>query len=73
MDAESIADIVLAARVHLDAARQLLHDLVNNVDQATLSVTAIAAEQAVEMDIRHAGRDLTTLGFYMPKDGGAVA
>jgi hypothetical protein len=68
-----VASVILAAREHLDYARTLLHDLVNSVDQNTLAVTAIAAEQAVEMDIRHAGRDLTTLGFYLPKDGGAVA
>jgi hypothetical protein len=67
------AAVLAAAREHLDAARQLLHDLVNEVDQDTLAITAIAAEQAVEMDIRHAGRDLTTLSFYLPADGGAIA
>ena len=67
------AAVIASAREHLDYAQRLLHSLVNSLDPEDLPVTAIAAEQAVEMDIRHAGRDLTTLGFYLPKDGGAVA
>lgn len=63
------ARVVAALLEHLEYARQLAHDLINSFPDA--EVTAIAAEQSVEMDLRHAVRDATLFAGYLPKDGGA--
>jgi hypothetical protein len=71
MESDRVSLVIKAAVEHMEYARQLLHNLVNS-DPDHLPVTALAAEQAVEMDLRHAITDTGTLSGYMPTMGGAV-
>lgn len=62
--------VVKAILEHIDYARRLAHDLINSYPNAP--ITALASEQAAEMELRHAVLDVNLLAGYLPKDGGAV-
>lgn len=63
--------VLSAVRQHLDYARTLVHELVNSYEES-VTTPAIASEQAVEMDIRHALTDLVTFANALNKMGGAL-
>jgi hypothetical protein len=71
MEDDRVTSVLRSVLEHLNYARTLLHDLANS-DQENLTVPALAAEQAVEMDIRHAQRDMRTVMSNWPTMGGAV-
>jgi hypothetical protein len=70
-ESDRVSIVLKLAVQHMEYARQILHDLINS-DPDHMPVTAIAAEQAVEMDLRHAVADTAVLTGYIPTMGGAV-
>lgn len=67
--AELVVRDVLA---HIDYARRTLHALVNSIPDNEITTPQIAAEQATEMDLRHAMADAATFLGAFGKFGGAV-
>jgi hypothetical protein len=68
MDGESdrAVFVLRAALEHFEYGRKLIHDLINSYGD-TASVGAIAAEQAIEMDLRHAVTDTAVFARNLPK------